>query len=109
LDEETGKKDTLEGIIDCIVEAVSPDRLVLFGSRAKGTNTPSSDFDILVVIDDGGNERDVSRKIYRAMVDRGVSSDVDIIVVSPRKLEEQRHNRTLIYHHALEEGVVVYG
>ena len=36
-------------IIDATVDAVAPERIVLFGSRARGDAKPDSDLDLLVV------------------------------------------------------------
>ncbi|MBP6809344.1 MAG: nucleotidyltransferase domain-containing protein, partial [Chromatiaceae bacterium] len=39
-------------IIDATVGAVAPERIVLFGSRARGDSGPDSDLDLLVVARD---------------------------------------------------------
>jgi uncharacterized protein len=36
-------------IVRRIVEAVGPDRIIVFGSRARGDARPDSDFDVLVI------------------------------------------------------------
>lgn len=40
---------SLEKIIQRIVEAAKPDKIILFGSAARGTMGPNSDVDLLVV------------------------------------------------------------
>jgi len=37
-----------------LVAAYDPVRVVMFGSRARGTNRPDSDLDVAVIVDDGG-------------------------------------------------------
>lgn len=38
--------EILDAIISIVLNYCHPEKLVLFGSRAKGTNSPGSDFDI---------------------------------------------------------------
>ena len=40
----------LEVIIDAIRAEVSPDQIILFGSRARGDFDSESDYDVLVVV-----------------------------------------------------------
>ena len=42
------EKEILEGIVKVLREELSPVRIILFGSRGKGSNHYSSDFDIAV-------------------------------------------------------------
>jgi len=41
--------DCFDAIIQKIVEKLEPERIILFGSRAKGTNRKGSDIDLAVV------------------------------------------------------------
>ena len=40
----------LAGAVDCLADALHPDRIYVFGSQARGTPRPGSDIDILVVV-----------------------------------------------------------
>jgi len=42
------KENKLNIITDLLIEELNPDKLILFGSRAKGTSFHNSDFDIAV-------------------------------------------------------------
>lgn len=42
------KENKLNIITELLIEELNPDKLILFGSRAKGTSFPNSDFDIAV-------------------------------------------------------------
>jgi len=42
------KENKLNIITDLLIDELKPERLILFGSRAKGTSFPNSDFDIAV-------------------------------------------------------------
>ena len=40
----------LAGVVDRLVDRFQPDRIYVFGSRARGTARPDSDIDILVIV-----------------------------------------------------------
>lgn len=104
-DEELG---CLWAIVDTIVEVASPEKVVLFGSRSKGTSRSSSDYDFLVITRDIENEREVSRRIYRTLLDRRVGAAVDLVVVDVDKLNRHSRNPFYVYGAALREGKVYY-
>lgn len=76
---------------DCIITAVSPLKVYLFGSFADGTNKDESDYDFYVIVnDDAENLLELTRKAYRAM--RGKKNrPVDIIIVRNSKFEERKN------------------
>jgi len=43
------RPDPLPEIIRRIVAAIDPDRIILFGSHARGQARPNSDYDLLVI------------------------------------------------------------
>ena len=96
---------TLDEIIRRVVEAADPERIILFGSAARGEMGPRSDIDLLVV-KDGVHRRELAGRIYRKLV--GVGAAVDVIVVTPEDLERYSDSHALIVKPALREGSVVY-
>jgi uncharacterized protein len=95
----------LDRIVDHIVEAVQPERIIMFGSAARGELGRDSDIDLLVI------KRHVHRGrttdlIYRRM--RGVGFPVDIIVAHPEDIEQYRDSPALIFRNALRDGRVIY-
>ncbi|GAG96837.1 unnamed protein product [marine sediment metagenome] len=40
--------DSLKKAIEIIVQIAKPDKIILFGSHARGDNKPESDYDLLV-------------------------------------------------------------
>jgi predicted nucleotidyltransferase len=56
--------------------AIDPDRIILFGSRARGDGRPDSDFDLLVIKE--SNEKPHRRAIpaYRALTGLAVPTDI---------------------------------
>ncbi len=64
-----GEEDLiLAEIVHRLVEAFRPDRIYLFGSRARGEAGPDSDYDIMVVVPDSASpERKNSRLAYEVL------------------------------------------
>lgn len=55
----------LTRIIDRLIEAYEPERIYLFGSKARGDYGPDSDFDLLVIVpNDAPEDRKRSRLAY---------------------------------------------
>jgi predicted nucleotidyltransferase len=98
----------LSEIVQVIVEVAHPEQVILFGSRARGTASEDSDYDLLVIVPDVQNEREVSRRVYRALLERKIGAAVDVIVVGAEKLRQHRENPFYIYRQALREGSVFY-
>ena len=102
------KASVLDTLVEIIANAVQPDRIILFGSRATGGAVRDSDYDFLVVVPEVENERQVSRRIYRALLDRRVDAAVDIVVVDRDTLARHRNTPGMIYREAIAEGKVAY-
>ena len=97
--------DVLDEIVRRVVNAIQPERIILFGSAARGEMTRHSDVDLLVV-KDGVDPLDGMGWIYRSLY--GVGAAVDAIVVSPQSLERYKDSHCLVYKPALAEGRVIY-
>ncbi|MEW6007309.1 MAG: nucleotidyltransferase domain-containing protein [bacterium] len=96
----------LEEIIKRIVKEVSPDKIVLFGGRAKDGNKRLGDYDICVLKKGIRHKGKVAKRIYHRLF--GVGAAVDIIVQNPKKFEELKDNPFLIYREIEKFGKVLY-
>ena len=79
----------LDEIVARLVPALAPQRVYLFGSRARGDGDRDSDFDLLVVVpssDLPGYARD--RIALRAL--RGLRAPVDVIVITREEFDRKR-------------------
>lgn len=95
----------LNEVIRRIVEVARPEKIILFGSAARGRMEPHSDLDLLVVRS-GADARDLMGKIYLNL--RGVGTAVDAIVVSAEDVERYRDSYGLVIREAVRNGRVVY-
>jgi predicted nucleotidyltransferase len=83
-------------------------KIVLFGSRAKGTYTKDSDWDFLVVIEKelSFNEKwDIIDKIKRKLVKLKIPND--IIVNSAKNFDSGRNEVGNISFYASREGIAI--
>ncbi len=104
--EKTGlDRETLDDIIRRIVEVAEPEKIILFGSAARGDMNRHSDVDLLI-IKDGADALDLMGDIYMNL--DGVGAAVDAVVVSPDDVERYRDSHSVIIKPALQEGRVVY-
>ena len=95
----------LDNIISRIVEVADPERIILFGSAARGDMNRHSDVDLLIV-KEGVDTLDLMRQIRRNLY--GVGAVVDAIVVTPQAIERYKDSHALIIKPALQEGKVIY-
>jgi len=102
------QNEQIAEIVETIVNTVKPQRVVLFGSRASGHARQDSDYDLMVVMSEVENERTISRRLYRALLDRRIPAAVDLIVVGAKTLQRHGDNPAYIYAQALREGKVCY-
>jgi predicted nucleotidyltransferase len=96
----------LDRLVRRIVEVAQPDRIVLFGSAARDEMGPDSDLDVLVVKSGVAHRRRLAQDIYMNL--SGVGVGVDLIVLTPEDIEQQRNSVGSIVGPALEEGRVIY-
>jgi predicted nucleotidyltransferase len=101
----TVDQKTLDDIIRRIVEVAQPEKIILFGSAARGEMGPNSDVDLLI-IKKGADALDLMGQIYRNL--HGAGAAVDAIVVTPEDVERFKESHALVIKPALREGKVVY-
>jgi predicted nucleotidyltransferase len=77
--------------------------IVLFGSRARGDFWPTSDYDIIVILEKVDDEVEEASKLYN--MKRGFSAD--IIVITPDKLNNKIIETMLKYKKVLYDGLGV--
>ena len=98
-------QEILAEVIRRVVEVANPEKIILFGSAARGDMTCNSDLDLLI-IKEGGDPLDLMGQIYMRL--HGVGAAVDAIVVAPEDVERFKNRHALVIKPALLEGRVVY-
>lgn len=98
-------EEILREIVRRIVEAVQPEKIILFGSATRGEMGTDSDLDLLV-IKTCEHRRRTARKIERSLI--GIGIPTDVIVAKPQDIERYKDTIGLIYRPALREGKTIY-
>ena len=96
----------LADIVRRIVEVAHPERIILFGSAARGALTSNSDIDLLVVTRGQAHRGHLTEAIYMNLI--GVGQAVDIIVATPEDVERYRDSLPLSLPRAALGGKVIY-
>jgi uncharacterized protein len=90
-----------------LVETYRPERIYLFGSRARGSAGSDSDYDLLVVVsDDVPPSLRRSTRAYEALW--GLSTSGDILVWTHTAFTERLHLRASLPSTVEREGRVLY-
>ncbi len=94
-------------IVDKIVSSIQPEKILLFGSYARGDSDKNSDLDLLVIKDSQQKNREIRREIDRLLTGRRFS--IDILVRKPAEVAENLKDRNPFYlHHIFKDGKVLY-
>ncbi len=96
----------LRRAVDCIATRFHPEKIILFGSRARGQGGSDSDADLLVVMAVDGSKRQQAVQIDLAL--EGIPIPIDLIVVTPEDVQKYRDTMGTIIHEAVREGKVLY-
>jgi len=96
----------IETMVRRIVREFSPDRVILFGSHARGQAGPDSDVDLLVVMPVRGQKHKKQVQIRVALHD--IRVPMDIIVTTPEEFEWRKEIPGTIEYPAVQEGKVLY-
>ena len=97
----------LRAMVDRLVHALHPERIYLFGSRARHDAGSDSDYDLLVVVPESDlapHRRDVLA--FRALC--GVGAAKDVVVYTRQEFESRCRAASSLPATVLREGRLVY-
>lgn len=101
---ELDKDKTLSEIVSKLKTHFKPEKVYLFGSRAKGTSTSDSDYDLFLIVktsDKDSTER--MREASDVLWGRRVS--VDVFVYTEAEFNELKNDFNSIAHTVATEGL----
>lgn len=105
--QEPQQDAVLAELIRRLVDVYQPERIYLFGSKARGQAGPDSDYDLMVVVpDDAPPERRRSRLGYQAL--RGTGTAADVLVWPRQTFDERLHLRASLPATIVREGKLLY-
>ncbi len=102
---EESRQQLLWEIARRILMVSDPEQILLFDSQARGNASSESDFDVLVI---EAVERPWQRSIEIRRALRGLRVPIDVIVATPRQIEQYHESPWLIYRRAFRDGQVLY-
>ena len=100
--------EILEQVTARIVNAVHPERILLFGSHVWGLPTEDSDIDLMIVV--GHSDQPAYRRaqeVYKSL--RGLPLPVEVIVRTRDEVSQAARVATSLEQRVLAEGRVLYG
>jgi HEPN domain-containing protein/predicted nucleotidyltransferase len=97
---------SLERIVDAIRDHISPELILLFGSRAMGGAREDSDYDLMVVLHDGSDLKRHQRDAYDALHSIGIAADV--LVRSVSDYQRRQADPGFLDWLVSREGVLLY-
>ena len=98
-------QEAIDQVVEQIVEKFKPQKIILFGSYARGNPCPESDVDMLVVMDTSLKEVQQAIQICQQIEYR---FGLDLIVHTPKYLAERVKMGDWFLRDVLKEGKVIY-
>ncbi|MCU0247806.1 MAG: nucleotidyltransferase domain-containing protein [Bryobacter sp.] len=100
------EQEILAEIVRRLVAAIDPDKIILFGSRARGQARPESDYDLLIIKETAGPAHSRVLPAYRALDPLPLAKDV--LWFTPSEFVAFSGRRNHITARARREGRVLY-
>jgi predicted nucleotidyltransferase len=105
---EIAHDPVLGELVNRLAQAYEPERIYLFGSKARMDDGPDSDYDLMVVVPDNASpERRRSQLAYKAL--RGTATAADVLVWTRQVLDERLHLQASLPATIVRGGKLLYG
>ena len=96
----------IEEMVQRIVAKCNPEKVILFGSHARGDAGEDSDVDLMVVVPVTGSKRAIRVEMRRLLNDIPVSKD--IVVTTPEEFQWRQKYIGTIERPASRQGKILY-
>ncbi len=94
-------------IVEKIIREIQPEKIILFGSYARGDFNQGSDLDMFIVKDSEESSRIMRRKVESLLWGRRFP--VDLIVRKPEEVEWNFRAKNPFYlYHIFKDGKILY-
>lgn len=100
--------DKIKEILLSALKNVEYKQIILFGSRARGTNKEDSDYDVLVIVDNNMTMTEIRKiecEIRRIMASHLI--DIDILVRTSTMINKYKDISGTVICEAMKEGVLI--
>ena len=102
-------KELLHDIVQRIVNGYSPQKIILFGSRAYGKPDEDSDIDLLIIKDTDKPPLTRWMEVKRLVRDRNRKASVSPLVYTREEIEDRLAIKDFFIQEVMEKGEVLYG
>jgi uncharacterized protein len=106
--ESSHKNQEIDLITKCIVQEYQPDKIILFGSWARGEASPHSDIDLLVISDREKNLPRYKRGLDIRLLLSQFQSPKDVLFYTHEDVERWQDVPHTFVYTVLNEGQVLY-
>ena len=100
------RRKEIQEMADRVVTRFNPEKIILFGSHARGEAGVDSDVDLLVVMPVEGSKREKQVEIRTSLSDMPIPKDV--IVTKPEEFEWRKEVVGTIERSSSHEGIILY-
>ena len=102
---QEGLEDQLQKVTDAIVQGYRPDRIILFGSAARGRFREGSDLDLLIIKETPEKPMERIREVVNYLPH---TIDTDLLVLTPSEITARRQEKNYFLEEILHEGRILY-
>ena len=105
-----GDKEMFDDVVRAILSVMGDDavRIILYGSVARGDNTPESDVDIAMIIR-GELDRIADKELTRAVTELDLKYDTVLSVIDVEEKHFRRYKNELPFYKNIErEGITLW-
>ena len=96
----------LDDLVGRIAEDFAPEKIILFGSHARGDARPDSDIDLLVLFREVEDPNRRAAELYASLL--GIARPRDIVVSTMDRFERYKNVVNTVYWPAAREGRTIY-
>ena len=89
-----------------LLSKFNPEKIILFGSQAKGTSDEKSDIDILVITDFNENRFNLMDKMSSSLLT--LEYAFDVIILTNEEFERDKKYPGTVARYASKEGIYLY-
>ncbi|MEA1884858.1 MAG: nucleotidyltransferase domain-containing protein [Thermotogota bacterium] len=104
---EKNTREKIEIMIEAIKNQIDPQKIILFGSFAKGTQKEDSDIDMCVITDHNKRKIEMLRELRLSTIGK-IDIPMDIVIYGNTEFSQRAENLNSFESQIASEGVLLY-